>query len=451
LQRAREHYQKWANYNDFLDRVGFPEKYRTKNAFVVNKSAVKILLVDDEPFMLSLHARMLATMGYTSVTSFCDAQSALEAIDCATSPPDLILLDLNMPQIDGVEFVRYLVQRHYAGSLIILSGEDERMLRAAEKLVQEHQITTLGYLRKPAKREMLAAVLEKWVHTAPSEHWPQLEPGKTAETKKVYTAEEVRAAIVNGELINYYQPTVALKTGLIVGVEALVRWRHPVNGLVFPDQFITVAEQNGLIRDLTRVVIGSAFNDARRWQHEMGLTLQMAVNVSMDDLGSLEFADYIAGEAIAAGIPSKGVTLEVTESQLMQDQRTALDVLTRLRLKRFRTSIDDFGTGHSSLAQLRDLPFDELKIDRGFVHRAWADTTVMAIFNASVLLAKQLNMQIVAEGVEDRADWNFVRRSDCDVAQGYFIAKPMPAENVRAGIDDWLERELLITQKMPIV
>jgi EAL domain-containing protein (putative c-di-GMP-specific phosphodiesterase class I) len=224
-----------------------------------------------------------------------------------------------------------------------------------------------------------------------------------------------------------------------------------VNGLVFPDQFITLAEQNGLIRDLTRAVIVSAFKDARHWQQEPGLALQVAINVSMDDLGSLEFADYIAAEAAATGMHPKDVTLEVTESQLMQDQRIALDVLTRLRLKRFRISIDDFGTGHSSLAQLRDLPFDELKIDRGFVHRAWADKTVMAIFNTSVLLAKQLGMQIVAEGVEDRADWDFVRHSGCDVAQGYFIARPMPAKNVRAGIEDWADRELLITQKTPTV
>ena len=355
-----------------------------------------------------------------------------------------------MPDMDGVEFVRHLVKRSYPGSLIVLSGEDERMLRAAEKLVQEHQITALGYLRKPAKPEMLAALLEKWVPAPPSEHWTPLGLDGTAATKRTYAADDVRAAIANGELVNYYQPKVSLTSGNVVGVEALVRWKHPVNGLVFPDQFIGVAEKNGLIRDLTRVVIAGAFKDARRWQQETGLALQVAINVSMDDLGALDFADYIAAEAAAAGMLSKNVTLEVTESQLMQDQRVPLDVLTRLRLKRFRISIDDFGTGHSSLAQLRDLPFDELKIDRGFVHRASVDKTVMAIFDTSVLLAKQLRMQIVAEGVEDRADWDFVRRSGCDVAQGYFIARPMPAENVRGWIEEWVERELLITRKMTI-
>ena len=403
---------------------------------MVQKSAINILAVDDEPFMLKLHMRMLANLGYTSVTTCEGAVRALETMDVADQPPHLILLDLNMPDMDGVEFVRHLVERGYPGSLILVSGEDERMLQAAEKLVQAHQITALGYLRKPVKPEMLAALLEKW---KPVSH------RNASAAKKTYSEEEVRAAIANGELVNYYQPTVSLLTGHVVGAETLVRWRHPVDGLVFPDQFIGVAEAHGLICGLTRTVIAGALTDAKIWRQETGTALQVAVNVSMDDLGSLDFADYIAGQASAAGVPSKDVTLEVTESRLMQDLRVPLEVLTRLRLKRFRISIDDFGTGHSSLAQLRDMPFDELKIDRGFVHRAWADETVRAIFDTSVMLAKQLGMQIVTEGVEDRADWDFVRRSGCDVAQGYFIARPMPAEDLCDWIEDWEERALVVT------
>jgi EAL domain-containing protein (putative c-di-GMP-specific phosphodiesterase class I)/ActR/RegA family two-component response regulator len=399
---------------------------------MIDKSAVNILVVDDEPFMLKLITRTLANLGFTSVTACEGAHRALQAMDSAASP-DLILLDLNMPDMDGVEFVRHLVKRGYPGSLILVSGEDERMLQAAEKLVQAHSIGSLGYVRKPVKPALLAALLEKWKPRSRS---------NSSAAKNTYTAEEVRAAIANGELVNYYQPKVSLLTGHVVGAEALVRWRHPVHGMVFPDQFIGVAEEHGLISSLTRTVIGSALTYASSWQQKTGLALQMAINVSMDDLGSLDFADYVAGQAAAAGVLSKDVTLEVTESRLMQDLRVPLEVLTRLRLKRFRVSIDDFGTGHSSLSQLRDMPFDELKIDRGFVHRASADETVGAIFDMSVLLAKQLSMQIVAEGVEDRADWDHVRRDGCDFAQGYFIARPMPAEDVHDWIEDWDERNL---------
>lgn len=400
---------------------------------MIEKSAIKILVVDDEPFLLNLHARILNNLGYTSVKTYDSAFQALEAFDISSVPPDLILMDLNMPEMDGVEFMRSLVKCDYSGSIILVSGEDERILQSAEKLVQAHQLTVLGHLRKPVKPETLSALLAKW---KPVSHRDSLA------AKKTYTAEEIRAAIANGELVNYYQPKVSLLTGHVVGVETLVRWKHPVDGLIFPDQFISVAEENGLICGLTRTVIAAAMGHTRAWQYETGLALQVAVNVSMDDLNSLDFADYVSSAADTAGVPSKNVTLEVTESRLMQDRRVPLEVLTRLRLKRFRISIDDFGTGHSSLAQLRDMPFDELKIDRGFVHRAWTDETVAAIFETSVLLATQLDMQIVTEGVEDRADWDYVRRARCHVAQGYFIAKPMPAEALCEWIDEWEERGL---------
>ncbi len=394
---------------------------------MLEKSAVKILVLDDEPFMLKLLGQMLANQGYTHVTTCESGHRALELIDGPNSAADLVLCDLNMPEMDGIEFVRKLVERHYTGSLILVSGEDERVLQTAEKLVQAHRITVLGRLHKPPTPDGLAALLEKWA--PPSQAGPRA-------AKKSYGADEVRAAITNGELVNYYQPKVAVATGEVVGVETLVRWRHPVDGMVFPDQFIGVAEANGLIDDLTRMVLVSALAQLKAW-HSAGLALRVAVNVSMDNLASLDFADFVAEQAAAADVSSKDVVLEVTESRLMNDLRAPLEILTRLRLKRFGLSIDDFGTGHSSLAQLRDIPFDELKVDRSFVHGAWADDTVRAIYEASLSLAKQLNMDIVAEGVEDQADWDFLRRTGCDMAQGYFIARPMPAADLAGWIESW--------------
>ena len=140
------------------------------------------------------------------------------------------------------------------------------------------------------------------------------------------------------------------------------------------------------------------------------------------------------------GIPPQRVVLEVTETRLMQDTRAPLEILTRLRLKRFRLSIDDFGTGHSSLAQLRDIPFDELKIDQGFVHRAWEDETLRAMYEASLSLARQLGMEVVAEGVEDRNDWDFLYRTGCDLAQGMFVSRPMKPEDLPGWIQNWRER-----------
>lgn len=383
-------------------------------------------MLDDESFMLKLLAHMLAGLGFTSVTTCDSGSAALERVDAPGNPPNLILLDLNMPKMDGIEFVRKLVEHNYTGSLILVSGEDERVLRMAEKLVQAHRITVLGYLNKPVLLARLSTLMEKAVRV----------PHVLRTAKKVYGADELRAAIANGELVNYYQPKVAIATGAVVGAETLVRWRHPADGLVFPDQFISVAEEHGLIDELTRAVLTGAMAQTKAW-HQAGLQLRVAINVSMDNLLSVAFADFVAGAAVAAGVAPQDIVLEVTESRLMLDQRAPFEVLTRLRLKRFRLSIDDFGTGHSSLAQLRDISFDELKIDRSFVHGAWHDETARAIYDASLGLGKELGIAVVAEGVEDLDDWNLVRRTRCDLAQGYFIARPMPAADLAGWIESW--------------
>lgn len=391
------------------------------------KSSIKILALDDEPFMLKLLSHMLSKLGFPEVTTCGSGHAALAWVDSPGCTPNLILCDLNMPEMDGIEFIRKLVERRYTGSLILVSSEDERVLQSTEKLLQAHQITVLGYLHKPVSPVRLAALLEQYTHP----------PAQNSKAKKVvYSAEEVRAAIANGELVNYYQPKVVAASGEVVGVETLVRWRHPVDGIVFPDQFIGIAEEYGLIDALTRVVLSAALVQSHAWRRA-GLVLQVAVNVSMDNLKSLDFPDVVAGLAAEAGVPPQHVVLEVTESRLMGDLRVPLEVLTRLRLKRFHLSIDDFGTEHSSLTRLRDFPFDELKVDRSFVHRAWTDDTLRAIYDASLGLAKQLGMQSVAEGVEDMDDWAFLRRTGCDLAQGYFIAKPMPAADLPGWMNDW--------------
>lgn len=397
---------------------------------MIDASTIKILILDDEQFMLKLLARMLANQGFTSVVCCDNGRDALMQVDNQATRPDLILLDLNMPGMDGIEFVRYLVDRQFTGSLILVSGEDERMLRTAEKLVQAHNIPMLGYLQKPVKPEALLAMLGLWA--------PPL-PAKPIKAKKVYDVEEIGAAIKEGALINYYQPKVSVASCAVIGVETLVRWHHPVDGLIFPDQFIGVAEANGLINDLTRMVLTQAFAQEKKWQ-QAGLELRVAVNVSMDNLASLDFQDLVVDLAAKAGISPHKVVLEVTESQLMGDMRVSLEILSRLRLKRFHLSIDDFGTGHSSLAQLRDIPFDELKIDQGFVHHAWKNETLRAIYDTSLALAKQLNMESVAEGVEDRDDWDLLRRTGCNLAQGNFISKPLLAEEIPAWIEVWKQR-----------
>jgi EAL domain-containing protein (putative c-di-GMP-specific phosphodiesterase class I)/DNA-binding NarL/FixJ family response regulator len=392
---------------------------------------MKILVVDDEPFVLKLLVRQLENLGYTEVIPHSRAQDALALLGIEGASVGLIFCDLQMPEMDGVEFVRQLVGVGYVGGLVLVSGEDERILHAAENLARSHKLDVLGALQKPVSSERLQTVLESNLFRSATS------PARAPHKK--YDPEAVRRAIAEGELVNDYQPKVEFASGVVAGVETLVRWKHPRDGLVYPDQFIPVAEEHGLIDDLTRAVLSAALRQSRLWQY-MGITLSVAVNVSMDNLRSVEFPDLITREMNETGVPASLLVLEVTESRLMKDPLVALDILTRLRLKRIGLSIDDFGTGHSSLAQLRDLPFEELKVDRGFVHGACHDASRTAILQASLRMARQLRMKSVAEGVEDREDWDFLRATGCDFAQGYFIAKPMPAEALPTWLNAWRAR-----------
>jgi EAL domain-containing protein (putative c-di-GMP-specific phosphodiesterase class I)/ActR/RegA family two-component response regulator len=394
---------------------------------MIDKSTIRVMVLDDDTMMLKLLSLMLTKHGFTQVVTCNNGYQALDLIDGNNNSPNLILCDLNMPEMDGVEFMRKLVEHRYDGSLILVSGEHERVLQSAEKLVQAHRIRVLGYLNKPISTHQLTALLDKWEPSSQE----RLNPAR-----KAYSADELSAAITNGELLNYYQPKILVSTGQIVGVETLVRWRHPQDGIVFPDQFIGIAEEQGLIDELTRAVLTAALRQAKAWQNA-GLALKVAINVSMDNLVSLDFPDFVAEQAAAAAVAPQDIVLEVTESRLMKDLRAPLESLMRLHLKGFRLSIDDFGTGHSSLTQLRDIPFDELKIDKGFVHRGQTDKTIRAMYEASLGLARQLGMDVVAEGVENQDDWDLLQQTGCDFAQGYLIAKPMPAADIAGWMEDW--------------
>lgn len=391
---------------------------------------MKILLIDDEPFVLRLLARQLGNLGFSDLILCESPYEAVDALKEHGGSIELVFCDLQMPEMDGVEFIRHMVSVGYRGGLILVSGEEERILHTAEKLAQAHRLDVLGALHKPVKSGQLKQIMERRKHhDAP----------RLSLAGKSYGPDELREAIAQGQMVNFYQPQVWLATGKLAGVETLVRWQHPKDGMVFPDQFVSVAEEHGLIDDLTQTVLSAALRQARVW-HDANLPLHVAVNVSMDNLTSLEFPDMVVREVKAAGIPLTSLVLEVTESRLMKNPLDVIDILTRLRLKHIGLSIDDFGTGHSSLSQLRDIPFDELKVDRGFVHGANVDASLQAILEASLGMAHQLGMKTVAEGVEDRSDWEFLRKTSCDLGQGYFIAKPMPAEDLLAWMHGWESR-----------
>lgn len=396
---------------------------------------MKILVVDDDSFALRLLVRQLTNLGFSNVVACIHAREALTRLESDVAHFGLVFCDLQMPEIDGVEFVRQLVRIGYRGGLALVSGEDERVLRTAERLARAHHLDVLGALHKPVALAALQGLLSlRHAHDSAA---PE-------SVHHNYTPQQLRAAIDGNQLINHYQPKVSLASGALVGVETLVRWQHPDDGLVEPEHFVGIAEEHGLIDALTRAVLAAALRQGGAW-HAGGLPLQVAVNISMENLGALDFPDLVERMAATAGMPLTHLVLEVTESRLMKDPLSPLDILTRLRLKRIGLSIDDFGTGHSSLAQLRDIPFTELKIDRGFVHGASRNSYLQVILEASLAMARQLGMKTVAEGMEERADWDLLRTCCCDVAQGYLVGKPMPAADLPAWLQEWEGRRAELT------
>jgi EAL domain-containing protein (putative c-di-GMP-specific phosphodiesterase class I)/CheY-like chemotaxis protein len=431
---------------------------------MVNQFKNIILVLDDDPFMLKLIAHMLEGLGCTSVTTLDNGPAALKMVDRPNERPDLILLDLNMPGMDGMEFIRHLVEHRYSGSLILMSGEDEHLLRASEKLVRAHKIPLLGLCHKPVTGNVLASLLERFplayqnnfpagnnVQSANPPAENNVQSANFPAENKVDGSAELRAAIANGELINCYQPIVSLSTGRLVGVEALVRWCSPQNGMVYPYKFLGIAERSGLINELTQTILTNALVQTKAWLDE-GMSLRLAVNVSTYNLESLKFADSVIALAAAANVAPQNVVLEVAESWLpMHDQPALLETLTRLHLNRFRLSIDEFGTGYFSAAQLHGMPFDEIKIDRSLVHGISTNTRLKARFDATLAIARRLNMEAGAVGVENGGDWGMLRRSGCEHAQGSFIANPMPADQFPGWLQAWQTRvleERLVNEKV---
>jgi diguanylate cyclase (GGDEF)-like protein len=258
-----------------------------------------------------------------------------------------------------------------------------------------------------------------------------LEGDDSSHRQRLSILGELRRAIAANQLELHYQPKVDAASGHVAGCEALVRWRHPQQGYVPPSEFIPHAERTGAIRVLTSWVALTAFKDLRRWK-EAGFEIDVSINVSPVDLADAGFADNIANLLARTGADASHVVLEVTESGAMKDLPATLRMMEQLRVLGIRFSIDDFGTGYSSLAHLKRLPVNEVKIDRSFIKELEAHRDDDVIVRSTINLGHALNLKVVAEGVEVASSWKALRRLGCDLIQGYYVSKPLPAQEFTA-------------------
>ncbi|WP_380176299.1 putative bifunctional diguanylate cyclase/phosphodiesterase [Kineococcus sp. DHX-1] len=256
-----------------------------------------------------------------------------------------------------------------------------------------------------------------------------------ASGERLETAEMLRAAIEDRRMVLHYQPKVDVASGAVDSVEALVRWQHPRRGLLFPDAFLSVVEAAGLMEAMTQAVLEQALDQAAAWA-AAGRPLSVAVNLSASSLGDATLPDRLCAMLLERGLPARLLEIEITEDFLMADRVRVQGILDGLRRRGIRVAVDDYGTGYSSLAYLRELPIDDLKLDKSFLSDLTDDPRALAIVRSTIGLAHSLGLRLVAEGVEDEATRRELAAAGCDVVQGWLYAKALPA----ADLEDWLLR-----------
>ncbi len=380
-------------------------------------SELRVLIVDDHHFLRTAVQRMLNSLGVQHVLQANDGERALDILQGEEAQPvDVVLCDLDMPGMDGMEFLRHLANTHMPPlSIIIMSGLDGALVSSVEKMATGYGLRLLSAVEKPLSLAKLESALAR--HFQPDEQQPMC-------PLHVFNFTDILEGVRSKQFEPFYQPKLDFRTGRIIGAEALARWRHPLHGLLEPRDFIHVLEATQNIDTLTFLMLEETSIAAHLLQ-ELGHNVVLSINLSLISLTDPTLADRITESVRSAGVEPKQIILEITEAASMTEAAQALENLARLRMRGFGLSIDDYGTGYSSMQQLTRIPFSELKVDASFIKNVATDKSLRIIVESSIEMARKLQVKSVAEGVESQADWDALQAMGCDAAQGYFIAKPM--------------------------
>ncbi|HEX6245518.1 MAG TPA: EAL domain-containing response regulator [Polyangiales bacterium] len=373
-------------------------------------------MLEDHEFQRQVAVSLLRDCGVEEIWVADSGEAALEV--ARRELVEVLVCDLQTPGMDGIALLHHIAADRLAEAIIIASALDPALICTVEEMARTYGLQVLGAVEKPLTRRKLADMLQRFTgrDTAVPTPEPQLMP-----------LAELAEAVEFSQLVPYVQPKVSLSTRKCLGVEALVRWNHPTRGVLCPASFISVAENTPVMHGLTWLMLEKSIAALRSWGKE-AWPLSVSVNFSADVVGRAGVVERIAEVVTRSSLEPANLVVEVTESTLARDAAQLLETLARLRLRGFGLSIDDYGTGYSSMQQLSRISFTELKIDRSFVHGAAQRRHLRTILESSLKLARNLKLKSVAEGVETQEDWELLRELGCDQAQGYFIAKPMRAE-----------------------
>jgi EAL domain-containing protein (putative c-di-GMP-specific phosphodiesterase class I)/CheY-like chemotaxis protein len=379
--------------------------------------AERIVLIDDDRVVGEIVSALANSMGlHCAVTRTAD-----EFFQHIGPDTGIIILDLVMPGMDGIEILRLLGERNCKARIILMSGINIRVIETAKKLAQSHGLTVIGHLQKPFPIPQLQQLL--------TANLPAEKPASEIEEQIEIPDEDLYRALDRDEIVLYYQPQINISTGVVTGLEALSRWNHPALGLVFPDNFISRIETLGLMDKFCWITAERALKEVKQFSIPNGHLPRLAINVSVSSLRDLKFPDILMNLARKYDFPAERIVLEITESGLMEFS-LALDVLTRLRMRNFQLSIDDFGTGYSMMKQLQNVPAIELKIDKTFVQHMHANHSDLVMVEKIIEMGHELEMEVTAEGVETEEQFKLLSQRGCDSVQGFLFSRALPPDEM---------------------
>jgi EAL domain-containing protein (putative c-di-GMP-specific phosphodiesterase class I)/ActR/RegA family two-component response regulator len=404
--------------------------------------APRLLIVEDDEQFARFVARAARQAGFDVRV----AATAIEAWSEAEKGPALVFLDLNLPGSDGLAILRGLAERACRAPIHIFSGADRRVLRSVSRLAEELGLRVGEPLAKPIDLDDLRRVLA--AARAPAKKAGRASSGATPLPE--LSAADLGAGIERGELFVVFQPIVDLATLELRGAEALVRWRHPRHGVVSPLAFVPLAERSGLVLPMTEEVLRQALRFAAgRFAAATDGAPSISVNLAPAALADPGLSDRLGSLLAASGVAPRQLVIEVTESAALADRLSVLEVLNRLRLRGLELSIDDFGTGTSSLERVDQLPCSELKIERAFVSQIGRRGEAEAIVHSTIDLARRLGLRTVGEGIETAEVLAWLRRAGCDSGQGFLFARGLEPADFDAWLAAWPARRREIDAATP--
>ena len=380
------------------------------------KAANNILVVDDDGVVGALVSAMARSMGLHCLVT----KDAANCHRLVTPDTAVILLDLVMPGMDGIEVLRLLGEKKCAARIVLMSGMDKRVIETAKKLARTLGLSVIGHLQKPFGIEDLQATLGVLAPTE-SPSTPEVRP------KLEYADSELLQAFEHAEFVNFYQPQVSLRTGEVTGVEVLSRWMHPERGMILPDHFIGRCEAMGLIDKLCWLTVEMALEEVKHFKERNSVYPRLSLNASVYTLRDLKFPDKFMSLLVRHGFPAGRIVIEITETGLIRELARTLDVLTRLRMKTIQLSIDDFGAGYAMMQQLQNIPATELKVDMSLVQNMHASDSDRVMVEKTIEMGHELGMEVIAEGVMTPEQVKLLRAMNCDAAQGFLFSHPLPA------------------------